>query len=90
MCRRRICVLPGWSLRLRRGGAGGGETTFKRDLLRASKGRSARHALNYDFINGHDPRAQGSSVWCIRTVPESERLADTPPPGNPRSSCGVP
>jgi site-specific DNA-methyltransferase (adenine-specific) len=41
-------------------------------LLRASKGKGARHTFNYDLIKG--PGSQLSSVWRIRAVPKSEKL----------------
>ncbi|CAN5816617.1 site-specific DNA-methyltransferase [soil metagenome] len=43
-------------------------------LLWASKGKSANHTFNYDLINSPDPTGQVSSVWRIRTVPNSEKL----------------
>jgi site-specific DNA-methyltransferase (adenine-specific) len=42
-------------------------------LLWASKGKGARHTFNYDFINGHDPHSQLSSVWSIPSVPKKEK-----------------
>lgn len=42
-------------------------------ILWASKGKGARHTLNYDLINSPNPTAQVSSVWRIPTVPRSEK-----------------
>jgi site-specific DNA-methyltransferase (adenine-specific) len=52
-------------------------------LLRASKGKGARHTFNYDLINSPDPTVQVSSIWRIPTVPRREKLQGYHPTQKP-------
>jgi site-specific DNA-methyltransferase (adenine-specific) len=42
-------------------------------LLRASKGKGARHAFNYNLMNSLDPDSQVSPIWRIPSVPMRQK-----------------
>ena len=52
-------------------------------IIRASKGKVARHAFNYDLVDRPSSGSQVSSVWRIPAVPGREKALGYHPTQKP-------